>query len=204
MKTHGHTVPPCFRTGFGVGRSIASAAMVLFVILTTVVTGGVSAAASTGCEGWMMAVNDPSFEDSSAAMSPAWCTEGPGLMGIDRATGWSRTGANNAYIEASDTSWSSILQHLPVPPSPGLCLAVHGFVYTSGNVTGGYFGVRSGRTGTPYAEVRYGPLPDYIELSVPFLTNGSAEMTVFVGYWSPGVYSWTVIDDITITGSSGC
>jgi hypothetical protein len=62
-------------------------------------------------------------------------------------------------------------------------------------VTAGYFGVRIKNTGTVYREIKFGPLYGYQRLSVRFPSAASNEYTAFIGYWSPGGFSWLVVDD---------
>lgn len=158
-----------------------------------------AAAAAHGCQGWMMYMVNSDFEASADGSAvPAWCTgEGPDAKGVDRGVGWSYAGANNAYIEATTTSrWNALTQHIVVPRDDTIELAA--YVRTSSSVTAGYFGVRHKATGAVHREVRFGPLNvGYQRLSVRFPSEAGNDYTAFVGYWSPGGFSWLVVDEVT-------
>ncbi|GAA4444064.1 hypothetical protein GCM10023148_51050 [Actinokineospora soli] len=158
------------------------------------------AAASTGCQGWMMYLPNAGFEQpSDGSAVPMWCTgEGPDAKGVDRGTGWSRTGANNAYIEAVSTGrWNAITQHVVVPA--GRTVELSGYVRTSSVITAAYFGVRHKATGAVHREVRFGPLTGgYHRLAVRFPAE-VGEYTAFAGFWSPGGFSWLLVDDVATT-----
>ncbi|GAA3435134.1 hypothetical protein GCM10018954_047380 [Kutzneria kofuensis] len=135
---------------------------------------------------------------------PNWCTEGPDTKGVDRNAGIAHSMANDAYIEArSTTQWNALTQNIVVPTCRTLDLSA--FVWTSSNVTAGYFGVRAYPSVTPYKETKFGPLSNgYQQLSVRFASRctpddlihpGPVTYTAFVGFWSPGGFSWLMADD---------
>ncbi|MFI7068088.1 hypothetical protein ACIBL3_44350 [Kribbella sp. NPDC050124] len=139
------------------------------------------------------AVTDPGFEATNAVSAP-WETEGPGPKGVDHDRGWAQQGRNNAWINASDASWNTFKQTLPV--KPGTNYRLTGWVEGSGNFTEGYFGVRSG--GTPYAETRYSAAPGYKQLTVDFNSGSNTTMTVFAGYWGVNAATWLRLDNISL------
>jgi hypothetical protein len=145
----------------------------------------------------MMSMPNAGFEaPTDGTPVPGWCTEGPDLKGVDRGIGWSRSGSDDAFIEAASTGqWNAVAQHIVVPA--GRTVELSAYVWTSSNVTAGYFGVRVA-TGRVYSEIKFGPLDGYQRLAVRFLSGAANNYTAFVGYWSPGS-SWLVVDDFVTT-----
>ncbi|MEU4746335.1 hypothetical protein AB0G02_38555, partial [Actinosynnema sp. NPDC023658] len=160
------------------------------------------------CDGWMMSMPNANFEAAADGTAvPGWCTEGPDPKGVDRAAGVAYTMANDAYLESWSTAqWNALAQHVVVPTCATLELGA--YVWTSTNVTAGYFGVRDRPAEVVRSETRFGPLTGwYQRLSVRFPSRCTAEdrlypgpvtYTAFVGFWSPGGYSWVMVDDFTI------
>ncbi len=171
-------------------------ALITILAATTPLAVANPTSAAITCDGWMMFMPNAGFEDGvDGTPVPLWCSgEGPDVKGVDRGLGWSRSGANDAYIEAMSTSqWNALKQNIVVPRDRTVELSA--YVWTSGNVTAGYFGVRNRSTGAVHREIRFGPLLGYQRLSVLFPTGGSSDYTAFVGFWSPGGFSWLVVDD---------
>jgi hypothetical protein len=169
------------------------------IIVTAVLTSGAllvlgaEAQASSGCDGWMMYMPNAGFEEPAGGTAvPGWCTEGPDLKGVDRGIGWSRSGTDDAFIEAASTGqWNALTQRIVVPA--GRTVELSAYVWTSSSVTAGYFGVRDA-SGRVYSETRFGPLDGYHRLAVRFPSGASSNYMAFVGFWSPGS-SWLVTDD---------
>lgn len=179
-----------------------SARLALFTILVAAVPLTVAgpAAAEATCQGWMMGMPNYGFEDlPDGTPVPKWCAEGPDVKGVDRGIGWSYMEANDAYIEATSTSrWNAIRQNIIVPQGT---IELSAYAWTSDKVIDGYFGVRIKNTGTVYREIKFGPLRGYQRLSVlfPAPAVGANEYTAFIGYWSPGGFSWLVVDEFHLT-----
>jgi hypothetical protein len=144
-------------------------------------------------------LSDGGFEQqASRTISAPWTTEGPDYKGIDIGLNLSHSGRNNAFIRTSSTNWNALTQHVNVTPNTNY--RMQGWVRTSGNFNGGYFGVRPGGSNTPMAETRYGSftVADYQQLTVDFNTGPNTSLTAYVGYWAPGYDSWIQIDDLAI------
>ncbi len=177
---------------------LMSARLVLFTVLAAAapMTVASPAAAAVTCQGWMMYMPNAGFEDPpDGTPVPSWCTEGPDVKGVDRGLGWSYREANDAYIEATSASqWNAIRQNIVVPQGT---IELSAYAWTSDKVIAGYFGVRYKNTGIVYREVKFGPLRGYQRLSVlfPAPAEGANEYTAFIGYWSPGGFSWLVVDE---------
>jgi hypothetical protein len=146
-------------------------------------------------------VADPGFENqTSSTISAPWSAEGPDTKGIDIRNGLSHTGLNNAWIHPTatgSTNWNAIKQVISLQPNTNYTLT--GFIQNSGNFSGGYFGVRNGTTTNVLREVQYGALGPYTQLTVSFNSGSNTTVTVYAGYWAPGVDSWIRLDDVTIT-----
>jgi hypothetical protein len=142
-------------------------------------------------------VTDPGFEKQSTnSVSAPWVVEGADQHGIDHG-GFQHSGTNNAWIHTSSSNWNAITQAIPVKPNTNYHLT--GWIHTSGNVTGGYFGVRNGTGTAVNAETHYGSLPAYAQQTVDFNSGANTTMTVYAGYWSPGADSFVQIDDVNLT-----
>jgi hypothetical protein len=144
-------------------------------------------------------LGDGGFEQqTSRTISAPWTTEGPDYKGIDIGLNLAHFGTNNAFIRTSSGNWNALTQRVNVRPYASYRL--QGWIRTSGNFNGGYFGVRPGTSTTPMAETRYGSftLAGYQQLSVDVYTGPNTSLTVFAGYWAPGYDSWVQIDDIAL------
>jgi hypothetical protein len=182
---------------------------VVVAAVGALLAGGTSAAASSGqaagCDGWMMYMPNADFEAAADGTPvPDWCTEGPDTKGVDRGVGYAYSNANDAYIEARSTSqWNALRQNIVVPTCHTIELS--GYVWTSSNVTAGYFGVRDYPAESVHTEVKFGPLSGgYQRLAVRFTSRctptdlfqpGPVNYSAFVGFWSPGGFSWLMVDD---------
>jgi hypothetical protein len=153
----------------------------------------------------MMSVPNGHFEfQSDGTPVPQWTGEGPDRKGVDRASQetkqnqWAHCGTSNAFIEASSTGqWNALTQGVSVTPKQ--TVEVSAYVWTSAQVKEGYFGVRTAGSPMPYKEVKFAALSGgYQRLSVQFWSGPASGYTIFVGFWSPGGFSWLVVDDIDV------
>jgi hypothetical protein len=144
--------------------------------------------------------SDSGFESQTTnTIAPPWVGEGPDTKGIDRGLGFQHAGSNNAWIHPTNTAttqWNAIKQTVNVQPNTGYVL--RGWVQTSGNVTGGYFGVRNGTSPDVLAEQHYAPQGAYAPLTVTFNSGANTQVTIFGGYWAPGSDSWIRLDDVVM------
>ncbi|GMA15331.1 hypothetical protein E5F05_00825 (plasmid) [Deinococcus metallilatus] len=143
------------------------------------------------------AVADQGFEEQTgSALGAPWGSEGSGSKGVDRGAGFAHSGANNAWIHTSSADWNAITQVIPV--TPGTNYRLTGWVQTSANLTGGYFGVRAGTGSTPLAETSFAGLPGYTLLTVDFNSGTNSTLTVFGGFHGAGADTWLRLDDVRI------
>lgn len=143
------------------------------------------------------AVGDPGFErQGSSTVSAPWGIEGPDGHGVDRGAGFAHSGANNAWIRSSSTSWNAVTQVVSVRPNTTYTL--RGFIQGSSNVAGGYFGVRT-TAGSVISETSFGSLPAYTQETVSFNSGANTTVTVYAGYWGPGADSWIRVDDVSVS-----
>ncbi|MCE6999093.1 hypothetical protein LZG04_30450 [Saccharothrix sp. S26] len=141
-------------------------------------------------------VADAGFEQQREfAVRPPWGSEGPDLKAIDLDRGFAKSGADNAFIRTSSRAWNAVTQFVPV--TPHTTYRLHAWVRTSGNYTAGFFGVRP-HNGTPFVETGFGAGTGYRLLTVTFDSGTAGGVTVFSGYWAPGVDSWMQVDDVTL------
>jgi hypothetical protein len=125
-----------------------------------------------------------------------WILEGNG--GVDVNLGSQHGGANNAFTYNHGYGWNAITQYVPI--SPDDCFfRFNGWVRTSPNVSGGYFGVRNAATNQVLAEVPFQSLGGYTFLNVNVFTGCVGAVRPFVGYWGPGAWSWMQVDDLTLS-----
>jgi hypothetical protein len=156
-------------------------------------TGGALApnAARAQCVG---VLRDGTFEaQASAVVSAPWIAEG--RAGIDIGRGLAHAGRTNAWVRAN-AGWNAVRQ--PVRLIAGVTYTLRAFVRTSGNVRDGYFGFRDAAQ-RPVAEVKFGPLPAYTELSVTFSPGVTGAYNVFSGFWAPSQDAWIQVDDVRVT-----
>lgn len=142
-------------------------------------------------------VLDGGFEEQShRGVSAPWGVEGPDAKGVDIALGYQHTGAKNGFIWSNSRSWNALVQPIPVALQRNYVL--RGWIRTSGTVTAGYFGIRSG--GRPYAERPFSAAQhaQYRQIEIPFNSGPNSVMTVFAGYWAPGTDSWVQVDGISV------
>jgi hypothetical protein len=143
---------------------------------------------------------DSGFEaQPSGTVSAPWSGEGPDAKGIDNGLGLQHSGSHNAWIHptaVATTAFNAVKQTVNVVPNTNYVL--HGWVQTSANVTGGYFGVRNGTSSTVLAETHPGPSAAYTPLTVSFNSGSNTQVTLYGGYWGPGADSWMRLDDVTL------
>lgn len=138
-------------------------------------------------------LRDGDFETQrSATVSTPWIAEG--RAGIDIRRRLSYHGNNNAWAR-NNTGWNAIRQ--PVRLFAGQNYTLKAFVRTSGNVTDGYFGFRE-QNQHPVAEIKFGPLPSYQELTVQFHPDATGVYNIFTGFWAPNQDAWIQIDNIRV------
>ncbi|MDQ0920702.1 DUF4185 domain-containing protein [Paenibacillus sp. V4I5] len=141
-------------------------------------------------------VQDAGFENqANSTVSAPWTTDGPDSKGIDRGSGFAHSGANNAWIRTSTTNWNALMQQVNVLPNTNYVLK--GWIRNSNNFSGGFFGVRNSSGGV-ISEVNYGGLLNYTQQTIAFNSGSNTSVTLFVGYWAPGVDSWIQVDDIVL------
>jgi hypothetical protein len=173
-------------------------ALAVVVTATALLTGATASSADTSCDGWMMVVNG-GFEAApgGATPIPGWCMEGVDTRGVDRGLGIAYAGSNDAYIESyTPGHWNAITQHQWLE---GQKFVARAWVRTSGNVVNAYFGVRMGGSPKVHMERRFGPLTNgWTLLEVPFSRGNLNDVTIFVGYWSPGGYSYLMVDEVSL------
>ncbi len=135
-------------------------------------------------------IADPSFEEQeSGTISDPWALE-EGEGGIDRSSGTSRAGSNNAWLRHT-SGWNAITQTVPVEKNTDYKL--DGFVRTSQNNDDGYFGVRDSE-GSVLEETKFERHDNYSKLTVRFNSGENESLTVFTGMWADGD-TWVQIDD---------
>ncbi|HWG98990.1 MAG TPA: hypothetical protein VNV66_06630 [Pilimelia sp.] len=143
-------------------------------------------------------VVDGGFErQSTSTLSSPWSGEGTGFKGVDVNRGLSYSGRNNAFIR-TNTGWNAVTQRVRVVPNRMYRMSA--WVRTSGNYTGGTFGVRPVGRSTPLAWGTYGDYspPRYRQLLLDFHSGPHGELTLYVGYWAPGYDSWVQVDDVQV------
>ncbi|WP_206424217.1 DUF4185 domain-containing protein [Cohnella candidum] len=139
-------------------------------------------------------ISDPSFETQTATpvMAP-WYVTGEG--GIDRNLGFARTGQDNGYVR-NGSGWNAIKQRIAVQPNTNYTLK--GWIRTSANNTEGYFGARLVNDGPVIGETKFGNLPGYTELTVPFNSGNNSVVELYAGLWANGD-TWLQVDDVSVT-----
>jgi hypothetical protein len=138
-------------------------------------------------------LRDGDFElQRSGTVSAPWIAEG--RSGIDIGRSFSYRGRNNAWSR-NNIGWNAIRQ--PVRLSAGVTYTLKAFVRTSGNVRDGYVGFRDASQ-RPVAEIRFGPLTSYRELSVRFRPTRTDTYNVFVGSWALNQDTWIQVDYVHV------
>jgi len=143
-------------------------------------------------------VADGEFErQTTSTLSAPWGGEGAGFKGVDINRGLAHTGGNNSFIRTG-TGWNAVTQRIYVVPNRTYRMSA--WVRTSGNFTGGMFGVRPVTSGTPLAWANYGDYapPRYQQLLLDFHSGPHGELALFIGYWAPGYDSWVQVDDVQV------
>ncbi|MBD2867395.1 DUF4185 domain-containing protein [Paenibacillus arenilitoris] len=134
-------------------------------------------------------VADPSFEmQTSDTISAPWTLEN-GKGGIDRA-GLGRGGSQNVWLRNS-SGWNAITQDVAVEANTEYVL--QGFVRTSQNNNGGYFGVR-GSANDILKETKFERNDNYSKLSVRFNSGNNTQVKIFTGMHANGD-TWVQVDD---------
>jgi hypothetical protein len=144
-------------------------------------------------------LSDGDFEEQrSDRLGIPWTPEG--RAAIDPKRGLSYRGDNNAWA-GKKAGWSGFY-HYPTRLSAGREYVLTAFVKTSGDVHDGYFGFRD-KTKRPVIELKkFGPLPNYKELTVKFRPATTGLYNVFIGFWAPTPESWIRVDLMRL--DSGC
>lgn len=135
--------------------------------------------------------------EAGAAGRQGWDFEGTANRGVDRGLGFAHSGRNNGWIRTSDTGWSAYTQRVPV--TPGHTYTFSAWIRSSGSLTDGRFGVRSGAAGSaPLDEVRFGAAADYTRRQVTVTAPaGRHVLTLYAGLDAPGTDTWIQVDDVS-------
>jgi hypothetical protein len=137
-------------------------------------------------------VGHTGFEpQTTTTVSSPWYSEG--TTGIDLNAGLARSGANNAWAR-NTSGWNAVKQEIFVEPNTNYTLT--GWIRTSGNNTGGYFGARMLNIGPILNEVNFGALGNYTQLSVTFNSGSNASVEIYAGMWANNADTWIQIDDV--------
>lgn len=116
-----------------------------------------------------------------------------GVGGGDVGLGFARSGAGNGWVR-SDAGWNDLHQTIPVTPNRTYKLT--GWVRTSANNHGGYFGIRTS-TGQVLGEKHYEVLGAYTQLTVSVNSGTNRTLEVFAGTWASGD-TWVQVDDVSV------
>jgi S-formylglutathione hydrolase FrmB len=119
-----------------------------------------------------------------------------GTCGIDLNQGFARTGIGNGWARGN-TGWNDL--HQTVPVAPNRTYTVKGWIRTSGNVTDGYFGLRT-TSGQVLGEQRFQALGGYTQLTVTVASGNHTSLDVFAGVWANGD-TWLQVDDLSVVGN---
>ncbi|MDZ7957812.1 MAG: hypothetical protein RMY34_07880 [Aulosira sp. DedQUE10] len=141
-------------------------------------------------------LSDGDFEQQmSQKVSSPWITEGK--VGIDLGIGNSNSGKNNVWMR-NFSGWNGISQRVKLQANTEYELKA--YVRTSGNVTDGVFGVRD-TTQNPLVELKFGSLPQYVPLTLRFVTGNESEYNILTGFWAISQDSWVQVDNYSLTAS---
>lgn len=142
-------------------------------------------------------LQDSGFEkQTGSTVAFPWYAQGTDSKGVDRGLGLAHSGANNGWIRTASRDWNAIKQDVQVTPYTNYVLT--GWIRSSNNVVGGYFGVCT-VPGVVINEVGYGSLPAYTSKSVSFNSGPNSTVSVYAGYWSPGADSFIQVDDFALS-----
>jgi hypothetical protein len=130
-----------------------------------------------------------------------------GQAGFDVGRNLAHTGANNAWVRATN-GWHAINKFHPVFPHTA-CTA-SAWLRLSGSLTDGYFSVRGAAelngNGPILTEIKLvGPgraNPDhrgYNRYNLTFNSGDLSRILVYVGLWGVGQDAWVQVDDVEIT-----
>ncbi|MBD2356457.1 carbohydrate binding domain-containing protein [Tolypothrix sp. FACHB-123] len=140
---------------------------------------------------------DGDFEEQiSPKVSSPWVAEGN--TAVDLAIGNSNSGQNNISMR-NINGWNGISQRLKLQPNTEYELKA--YVRTSENVTDGSFGVRDANQKS-FVEIKFGRLPQYLPLTLRFVTGNESEYHIVTGFWAIGQDSWVQVDNYTLTGGT--
>ncbi len=143
---------------------------------------------------------DSSFETQTARtpIAAPWYTVGTATdKGFDINMGFAKTGKNNAFIRTSTNGvWNCIKQNFTVTPNTNYRLT--GWIKNSNNLANvAFFGVANSNDSVN-AEVNFGSMKDYTQLTVDFNSGSNTTMAAYAGWWSNGKDVWMQFDDFTI------
>jgi hypothetical protein len=142
------------------------------------------------------ALLDSDFEQqTSKSVSLPWIPEGQ--VGIDLGTGNSNSGINNVWMR-NVSGWNGISQRIKLQPNTEYELKA--YIRTSENVTDGHFGVRDTNQNA-FVEIKFGRLPQYIPLTLRFVTGNESEYNISTGFWAIGQDSWVQVDSYSLTAT---
>lgn len=142
-------------------------------------------------------VSDPGFElQTTSAVSTPWLVEGPDGHGIDLGTGFSHSGANDAWIRDSTANWNATTQWVSVATNTNYTLT--GWVRNNFTTNLGYLGVRMSDGVTVLQQASFSAATNYTEIMVNFNSGSNSTVMVFAGFTGQSVDRWLQIDDISI------
>lgn len=168
-------------------------AIAKFAFITIVITHFLgSAPVKASCPTPLL---DSDFEEqTSKSVSNPWVPEGK--VGIDSGMGNSNSGQNNIWMR-NVSGWNGISQRVKLQPNTEYELKA--YIRTSENVTDGHFGIRDTNQNA-FVEIKFGRLPQYIPLTLRFVTGNDSEYNIFSGFWAVGEDSWVQVDSYSLTG----
>jgi hypothetical protein len=173
--------------------STTSFAYAKFAFITIVITHLLgSAQVKASCP---TPLSDSDFEEqTSPIVRNPWV--GEGNVGIDLKMGNSNSAQNNVWMQ-NVSGWNGISQRVKLQPNTEYELKA--YIWTSENVTDGHFGVRDTNQNA-FVEIKFGRLPQYIPLTLRFVTGNESEYNIFTGFWAIGQDSWVRVDNYSLTG----
>ncbi|MBD2204621.1 hypothetical protein H6G33_07475 [Calothrix sp. FACHB-1219] len=140
---------------------------------------------------------DGDFEEQiSPTVSSPWVADGN--ITVDLAAGNSNSGKNNISMR-NFTGWNSISQRIKLQPNTEYELKA--YVRTSENITDGSFGLRDANQ-KPFIEIKFGRLPQYLPLTLRFVTGSESDYNIVTGFWALSQDSWVQVDNYTLTGGT--
>ncbi len=111
------------------------------------------------------------------------------------------------------SGWNGISQRVRLQPKTEYELKA--YIRTSENVTDGHFGVRDANQNA-FIEIKFGRLPQYIPLTLRFVTGrlpqyipltlrfvtgNESEYNISTGFWAVGEDSWVQVDSYSLTAT---